>query len=91
MKGVIRLNEKELRKAALDCNLNTNIEIANKIGVSITQLWKTTLPPEDPRYNSPGASFIAGVLEAFDGPFERFFFLDQSVANANKILREDAK
>lgn len=72
----IRLNEKELRKAAIDKNLDTNAKIAEAIGVSTPQLWRATLPTDDPRYNSPGQSFIAGVIKAFGEPFERFFFLE---------------
>lgn len=77
-KAAIRLNENELRKAAIDYNLETNAQIAEAIGVSSAQLWRATLDPTDPRYNAPGQSFIAGVLKAFGEPFERFFFLGES-------------
>lgn len=77
-KAAIRLNESELRKAAIDHNLETNAQIAEAIGVSTSQLWRATLNPEDSRYNAPGQSFIAGVLKAFGEPFERFFFLGES-------------
>ena len=80
-KAAIRLNVKELRKAALDKNLVTNPQIAKAIGVSYSQLWRASLPVNDPLYNAPGQSFIAGVLRAFGEPFERFFFLNDSVAN----------
>lgn len=75
-KAAIRLNEKELKKAAIDLNLETNQQIAESIGISTSQLWRATLPTNDPRYNCPGPSFIAGVLKAFGEPFERFFFLE---------------
>ena len=75
-KAAIRLNEKELKKAAIDCDLKTNAQIAEAIGVTSSQLWRCTLPADDPRYNSPGQAFIAGVLKAFGEPFERFFFLE---------------
>ncbi|KYD04152.1 hypothetical protein B4102_3301 [Heyndrickxia sporothermodurans] len=81
-KATIRLNENELRKTAIDYGLDTNAQIAAAIGVSVSQLWRATLPLDDPRYNAPGKNFIAGVLAAFGEPFERFFFLDESVANA---------
>jgi hypothetical protein len=83
-KATIRLNEKELRKAAIDNNLETNAQIAQAIGVSQSQLWRSTLPVDDPRYNAPGQSFIAGVIAAFGEPFERFFFLGDIVTNATK-------
>lgn len=75
-KATIRLNERELKKAAIDHKLETNAQIAEAIGVSVSQLWRATLPPEDERYNAPGKNFIAGVLKAFGEPFERFFFLE---------------
>jgi hypothetical protein len=75
-KAAIRLNEKELRKAAIDKDLETNAQIAEAIGVSVSQLWRSSLPIDDPRYNAPGQTFIAGVLKAFGEPFERFFFLE---------------
>ncbi|MEH7157499.1 hypothetical protein [Neobacillus drentensis] len=76
-KAAIRLNEKELRKAAIDKDLETNAQIAEAIGVSVSQLWRSSLPIDDPRYNAPGQTFIAGVLKAFGEPFERFFFLEE--------------
>lgn len=76
-RAAIRLNENELLKAAIDHNLDTKTEIAKAIGVSPSQLWRATLPLNDPRYNAPGQSFIAGVLKAFGEPFERFFFLEE--------------
>ncbi|WP_428909448.1 hypothetical protein [Niallia sp. Krafla_26] len=82
-RATIRLNEKELMKAAIDHNLETKAQIAEKIGVSVSQLWRATLPVTDPRYCSPGQSFIAGVIAAFGEPFERFFFLEGTVANAS--------
>lgn len=71
----IRLNKNELKKAALDLNLETHAEIAKAIGVSVSQLNRVMNDPDHPNYNAPGPSFIAGVLKAFGEPFERFFFL----------------
>lgn len=71
----VRLNEMELRKAALDKNMKTNKEIAKAIGVSTVQLGRAMKSPTDPDYNAPGEKMIAGVLAAFGEPFERFFFL----------------
>jgi len=78
-KSAIRLNYKEILKAAIDKELDTDSKIAAAIGVSVTQLWRAKLPIDDPRYNSPGSNFIAGVLKTFDGPFERFFFLEVDI------------
>lgn len=74
-RAAVRLNEKELRKAALDKDLKTNKEIAEAIGVSVFQLRRAMKEPDDPDYNAPGEKLIAGVLAAFGEPFERFFFL----------------
>lgn len=81
-KVALRLNEKELRIAAIEHNLKTDKQIAEAIGVSTTQLWKATLPFDDSRHNSPGPVFIAGVLRAFGEPFERFFFLQEKLTRS---------
>lgn len=83
-KAAIRLNENELRKAAIDHNLKTRAQIAEAIGITVSQLWRATLPVDDPRYNAPGQSFIAGVLKAFGEPFERYFFLADSVTTSKQ-------
>ncbi|SNZ14531.1 hypothetical protein SAMN05421503_2453 [Terribacillus aidingensis] len=82
-KTVIRLNKTALLHAAIDNNLKKNTEIAEKIGVSATQLYRAQLPVDHPNYASPGTGFISGVLNAFDGPFERFFFLDDVLRGRN--------
>lgn len=87
-KAAIRLNLNELRKAAIDHNLETNAQIAETIGVSVTQLWRSALEIDDPRYNAPGQSFIAGVLKAFGEPFERFFFLGDLVTSTQQNKEE---
>jgi hypothetical protein len=84
-KAKIRLNEKELRKAAIEHNLKTNGQIAEAIGVTQSQLWRSTLPTDHRFYNGPGPSFIAGVLKKFGEPFERFFFLEESDTNATNL------
>ncbi|MBU8567602.1 hypothetical protein KM914_14355 [Virgibacillus pantothenticus] len=83
-KYVIRLNTKEFMKATLEHEITSDTELAAKIGVSVTQVWRAKLPSDDPRHNTPGTSFIAGVLKAFDGPFERFFFLDEVLRGRNE-------
>lgn len=79
MKRTIRLNVKELMKAAIDKDLDTDTKIAAAIGVSNVQIWRAKLPVSDPRHNSPGVDFIAGVMSYFGGPFERFFFLEEVI------------
>ena len=74
-RAAVRLNETELRKAALDKGLKKNKEIAEVIGVSVYQLRRAMLDPDNAEYSAPGEKMIAGVLKAFGEPFERFFFL----------------
>lgn len=87
-KTVIRLNKNALLHAAIDNNLKTNAEIAKKIGVSAAQLYRAQLPEDNPQYSSPGAGFISGVLHAFGGPFERFFFLDEVLRGRHENKEE---
>lgn len=75
-KPTIKLNTQEFMKAAIEHELDNDTQIAAKLGVSVSQLWRVKLPESHPQHNAPGTSFIAGVLSAFGGPFERFFFLD---------------
>jgi hypothetical protein len=75
-RSIIRLKPKELMKAAIDKDIGSDTALAAAIGVSVTQIWRAKLPADDPRHNAPGANFIAGVLTAFDGTFEQFFFLE---------------
>lgn len=84
MKYTVRLKVDELMRAANDHQLMTDTELAAAIGVSTTQIWRAKLPVNHPQHNSPGTTFIAGVLSVFGGPFERFFFLD-------KVIRERSK
>jgi hypothetical protein len=77
-KPVIRLNTKELLKAAIDHDIKSDMQLAALLGVSATQIWRAKLKTDHPQYNAPGPSFIAGVLSAFGGTFEQFFFLEQS-------------
>lgn len=71
LKKEIRLNVKALMTAAVEKNLFTDGEIAKEIGVSQTQIWRAKNGE-----NTPGTTFIAGVLVAFGGPFEKYFYLD---------------
>lgn len=78
-KPVIRLNTEALSIEAEKMGVDSDTRLAAMIGVSVTQVWRAKLPVNDPRYNSPGGTLIAGVMKAFDAPFEKFFFLDESL------------
>ncbi|MDN5324136.1 MAG: hypothetical protein PWQ67_2590 [Clostridia bacterium] len=73
----IRLNITKLNELQKKKGLN-DTQLAEKIGVSPSTLWRVKLPINDSRYNSPGEDFIAGVLKAFpEICFEDIFFLDK--------------
>lgn len=76
-KAVVRLNVKELMKAQIDADIKTDAELAQKIGISPSQVWRAKLKPGHPQYCTPGNQFIAGVMMLFGGPFERFFFVEE--------------
>lgn len=78
MKKVVRLRVKELMKAQIDMDIHNDAILADRMGVSATQVWRVKLPPNDERHNTPGNHFIAGVIDVFGGPFERFFYLDEA-------------
>jgi hypothetical protein len=60
-------------------------ELAIKMGVSTTQIWRVRLPDDDPRHNDPGGEFIAGVLTAFPGlKFNDIFFLVTDLRERNE-------
>nr|WP_221626687.1 hypothetical protein [Cohnella lubricantis] len=71
-------------QATVERGLDNNTQIAAALGVSVTQVWRAMLPVTDPRHNSPGTAYIAGVLTVFGGPFERFFFVESSLQACNK-------
>lgn len=79
----IKLKVKEFDLIKQELQLN-EAQMAARIGVSTTQLWRARLPDEDIRHNDPGAEFIAGTLNAFDKKFEDLFFLDNSLRDRNK-------
>jgi hypothetical protein len=83
-KYTIRLNTKAIQEIQTEHSLESDTQLAAAIGVSVTQIWRAKLPINDPRHNSPGPAFIAGVLNAFGGPFEKFFFLDNVMRERNE-------
>ncbi|MBP1990217.1 hypothetical protein [Paenibacillus eucommiae] len=76
MRKVIRLKVRNLTKAQIDRDIPTDAALAEVIGVSPSQVWRVKLPCSDARHNSPGVQFIAGVLGAFEGLFEDYFYLE---------------
>jgi hypothetical protein len=82
-KVTVRLNVEALEREQQKRGIANDTQLAAKIGVSVTQLWRAKLPVDDPRHNSPGPTFIAGVINAFGGPFEKFFFLEKVVRGRN--------
>lgn len=82
-KVTVRLNVEALEQEQKDRGIESDTQLAATIGVSVTQLWRAKLPVDDPRHNSPGPAFIAGVISAFGGPFEKFFFLEKVVRGRN--------
>lgn len=76
-KFVIRLKVKELMQAQIDHGIQTDKELAQKLNVNTTQIWRTKLPITDKRHNSPGTQFIAGVLMVFGGNFSDFFYIEE--------------
>ena len=89
MRKVIRLKVKELMKAQIDNDIPTDAALAKLIGVSPSQVWRAKLPPDDERYNSPGVQFIAGVLGAFNGSFEDFFYVE-TIQAEKEVSQEHA-
>lgn len=83
MRQTIGLKVDELKRVQEQNGLDSDAQLAAKIGVSVTQIWRAKLPVDDPRHNSPGPSFIAGVIGAFGGPFEKYFFLTKVVRGRN--------
>jgi hypothetical protein len=89
MKATVRLNVDALEEEQKKRNITSDTELAATIGVSVTQVWRAKLPVTDPRHNSPGPAFIAGVINAFGGPFEKFFFLDEVVRTRNNKTKAE--
>lgn len=54
---------------------NTTLYVlADELGISYTQLYRTTLPIENKHFSYVGADLIAGLLHLFpDARFEQYF------------------
>lgn len=56
----------------------TDTELAKRMGISRSRLWRAKLPTNHNEYCSPGESLIIGVLKAFpDKKFDDLFFLEK--------------
>lgn len=75
-KKTVRLNVKELMKAQIDHDIETDAILAQKMGVNASSVWRAKKNPSDEGYSAPGNHFIAGVLRVFGGPFEKFFYVE---------------
>lgn len=78
MKKVVRLRVKELRKAQIDMDIHTDAILAEMMGISGSQIWRVKRPLNDEQHTDPSNQFIAGIMDVFGGPFERFFYLDEA-------------
>lgn len=55
----------------------TDSELAKRMEISRSRLWRAKLPTNHIEYCSPGESLIVGALTAFpDKRFDDLFFLD---------------
>ncbi|MCI1696272.1 hypothetical protein [Aneurinibacillus aneurinilyticus] len=56
----------------------TDTELAKRMGISRSRLWRAKLPEDHTEYCSPGESLITGALLAFpEKSFDDLFFLDR--------------
>lgn len=85
-KFVVRLKVKELMKAQSNLNIPTDKELAERMNINVTQIWRTKLPVTDERHNSPGNQFIAGVMKVFGGNFADYFYIEE-VEDLKKVAR----
>lgn len=52
----------------------TETELARRIGISRSRLWRAKLPVKHKEYCSPGKKFISGLLKTFpDHSFDDLF------------------
>jgi transcriptional regulator with XRE-family HTH domain len=80
----IALNIKKLESLQKERNW-TDTELAKRLGISRSRLWRAKLPKDHPHYCSPGESFIAGVLKTFpEVNFDEIFFLDNLCSDVHK-------
>jgi hypothetical protein len=81
-----RLNVERLEELQKKHGLKFDTDLAEKIGIGYTTLWRIKLPADDPRYSAPGKDSIAKILKAFpEATFEELFFLDECCEGGTKI------
>jgi hypothetical protein len=58
----------------------SDTELANRLGISRSRLWRAKLPTSHPEYCSPGEALITGILKTFpEKNFDDLFFLEKGV------------
>lgn len=78
LKTGARLNVQKLKELQKKHNIRFDTDLAAKLNVARSTLWRVRLPADDPRYSAPGKDFIAKALRAFpEATFEELFFLDE--------------
>lgn len=71
---MVKLNREALEKLQAKHNIN-DTELANKMGINRTQVWRVKAGKND-----PGTDFVAGALRAFPGvKFDELFILPDVV------------
>ena len=74
--SAVRLN-KAVLEAAQQKNNWSDSELAQRAGISRSQIWRVKLPAGDKRRNDPGVDLIAGLLKAFENlTFDDLFTLE---------------
>ncbi|MHA6481310.1 helix-turn-helix domain-containing protein [Paenibacillus sp. strain BS8-2] len=69
----MRLQADKLEEAQKEKGWNES-EMARRMGISRSRLWRAKLDVSHPSYCSPGPTLIAGVLKAFpEKGFTHFF------------------
>lgn len=63
-------------KAQIDLDIKTDAQLAEKMGISPSQVWRAKLKSDHAQYSVPGNQFIAGVMSVFGGPFDRYFYIE---------------
>jgi transcriptional regulator with XRE-family HTH domain len=80
----IKMKVDVLEQLQKEENLN-DTQLAERMGISRSRLWRTKLNDSHPEYCSPGESLIIGTLNAFPNKkFEDLFFLSDVCSSVHK-------
>ncbi|MED4083911.1 hypothetical protein P4637_03415 [Halalkalibacterium halodurans] len=80
----LKLNVEAFNSAQKEMGLN-NSELARKMNISRSRLWRAKLPQDHPYYCYPGEDFITGTLMVFrDKKFDELFFLENPCSEIHK-------